>query len=162
MGNKTGFNPDWTSVAPKEGTYRSIFKWGAPDKFKHPNRRLYAMVKEKFQMTDADFKEKRDEGNESVRCGVQVKLSNEQIDAFKSIVGAENVATDDYSRVKYASGKTMEEIMQLRKGMAADVADGVVHPRDKEDVKKIVRYCNEQGIALYPYGGGSSVTLGLQ
>ena len=161
MSNKTGFVPDWTSVAPKEGTYRSIFKWGAPDAFKHPNRRLYAMVKEKFRMTDADFRQKQNEGNETVCCDAPVKLSDDYIDAFKGIVGAENVATDDYSRVKYATGKTMEETMKLRTDAAGEVADVVVHPRDKEDVKKVVKYCDEQRIPICPYGGGSSVTLGL-
>ena len=27
------FTPKWTKIAPDRGTYRSIFKWGAPDGF---------------------------------------------------------------------------------------------------------------------------------
>jgi len=68
---------------------------------------------------------------------------------------------DDYSRVKFASGKTMEETMELRNGIVREVADLVVHPRDKKDVQKIVKYCNEEKIPIYVYGGGSSVNMGL-
>ncbi len=49
------FYPNFTEKKPEEKSYRSIFKWGAPDKFKHPNKRLYKMLKETFKLTDADF-----------------------------------------------------------------------------------------------------------
>ena len=41
---------------PPVGTYRSIFKWGDPNEFKHPNSKLYKLIKETFNMTDDDFK----------------------------------------------------------------------------------------------------------
>ena len=162
MSKKDSFTPAWTEEAPRQGTYRSIFKWGDPTAFKHPNRRFYAMMKDLFEMTDADFGRRQEEGNETVECKQSIRLSDEQAGVFKTIVGEENVNVDDFSRVKYATGKTMEEAMKLRKGIVEDVADLVVHPRNKEDVKKIVAYCNEQGIPIYPYGGGSSVTFGFQ
>ena len=40
--------------------------------------------------------------------------------------------------------------------------DITVHPRNKVDVQKIVKYCNDQKVPIYVYGGGSSVTLGLK
>jgi alkyldihydroxyacetonephosphate synthase len=162
MAGTKGFIPDWTSAAPSEGTYRSVFKWGAPDGFKHPNPRLFAMLKEKLQMTDDDFRTKRHEGNEPVRCDLPISLAADQVDALKRIVGAENVAADGYSRVKYSSGMTMEEVLKLREGIVDKVADVVVHPRNKDDVVALVKYCDEQRIPIYPYGGGSSVTLAFK
>jgi alkyldihydroxyacetonephosphate synthase len=41
------------------------------------------------------------------------------------------------------------------------LADLVLHPRDSDDVKQIVGFCNEERIPIHLYGGGSSVTLGL-
>ncbi|UCD59212.1 MAG: FAD-binding oxidoreductase [Candidatus Hydrogenedentota bacterium] len=120
------------------------------------------MLKAKLQMTDDDFKQKQKEGDEAVRCDVPIGLSDEQIDAFRQVVGEENVTTDDYSRVKYSHGMTAEEIMNLRDGIAGEVADLVVHPRNREDVVRIVEYCDKQGIPIYPYGGGSSVNLGFK
>ncbi|GAB4337397.1 MAG: FAD-binding oxidoreductase [Candidatus Abyssubacteria bacterium] len=162
MAKHMGFSPDWTSTPPPEGSYRSILKWGAPDQFKHPNRRLYEMLKEKLEMSDEDFRRKHKEGNEPVRCNIPVRLPEQRIQALRNIVGPENVGVDDYSRVRYSCGKTMEEILMLREGAVDAVADVVVHPRDKKDVEKIVAYCNQQRIPIYPYGGGSSVTLAFK
>ena len=80
-------------------------------------------------------------------------LKPEQIEAFEAIVGKENVASDDYSRVKYASGKTTEEMLELRKGIIREVADVVVHPRDKHDVRQIVEYCNKEIIPITVFSG---------
>jgi alkyldihydroxyacetonephosphate synthase len=162
MSNETSFCPDWREEAPREGSYRSILKWGDPTAVKHPNRRLYALMKDVFQMTDEDFRRRRDEGDEAVECGQPVRLSDEQIRAFEGIVGKENVAADGYSRVKYGTGKTMEEAIKLRKGIVDSPADLVLHPRGREDVQRIVAYCNEQRIPIHPFGGGSSVTFGFQ
>ena len=55
----------------------------------------------------------------------------------------------------------MEETLKLRQGISGDVNDIVVHPRSKEDIQKIVTFCNQERIPVYVYGGGSSVTKGL-
>lgn len=161
MSKKNQFQPDWTENAPVKGTYRSIFKWGAPEGFKHPNQKLYEMMKDKFGLTDADFRKKQKEGNEQVSYSKTVLLTASQIEEITKIVGDENIQTDDYSRVKYASGKTMEEALKLRRGIVGDAADLVVHPRNKDDIQKIIKYCSEQKIPVYVYGGGSSVNFGL-
>jgi alkyldihydroxyacetonephosphate synthase len=43
-----------------------------------------------------------------------------------------------------------------------EIADLVVHPRHKEDVRRIVAYCRAERIPVYVFAGGSSVTLGLR
>jgi alkyldihydroxyacetonephosphate synthase len=155
------FMPQWSDESPVMGTYRSVFKWGAPDIFKHPNPRLYAMLKGRLQLTDEDFREKVTDGLQQVTVHRKGHLTDEQIDTFKDLVGEENVNLDDYSRVKFSTGKTTEEALVLRAGSVGNVADLTVHPRDKHDVQRIVDYCKEQKIPIYVYGGGSSVTFGL-
>ncbi|MCP4718363.1 MAG: FAD-binding oxidoreductase, partial [Desulfobacteraceae bacterium] len=73
----------------------------------------------------------------------------------------ENLSIASYDRLKYAKGKAMEDILNLRLGKVKDVCDVVVHPRHKEDVKAIVSLCHDQRIPVHVYGGGSSVTFGL-
>jgi len=119
-------------------------------------------MKETFNLTDEDFLIRRHEGNEPVRCNQKIALSQNHIAALRKIAGKENVATDDYSRVRYAFGKTIEEAAKLRHGIIERAAEAVVHPRDKHDVMKIVGYCNRYRIPVYVYGGGSSVTFGLR
>lgn len=163
MGNKhTGFTPEWYEEAPPAKSYRSIFKWGDPNEFKHPNPRLYELMKSTFNMTDEDFKQKEKMGLETVSFNLPISLTQEQIAHFKSVVGTENVREDEYSRLQVAYGKTMIDLMRLREGIVENVPYLVIHPRDKEDIIKIVEYCNQEKINLYIYGGGSSVTRGVE
>ena len=121
-------------------------------------------MKNTFNLNDADFKKRRKEGNEKVvlRTRPLQRLTADQVHVLESIVGKENINADDYSRVKFSSGKTMEEILLLRNNTPGALCDLVVHPRDKADIQKIVTYAHEQGLPIYVYGGGSSVTLGLR
>ncbi len=162
--SKHDFQPDWTNTAPVSQSFRSVFKWGDPNGFKHPNHGLYKLLKTTFDMTDGDFKTKRNEGNEKVSISSPKlsRLTPEQVTVLESMVGKENIQSDDYSRVKFSTGKTMEEIALLREGKTGDVCDLVIHPRNREDVRNIVRFAHEQEIPIYVFGGGSSVTLGLK
>ncbi len=156
------FRPDWSESPPGNGTLRAIFKYGDPDTFKHPSDSWYAMLKEAFGMTDADFRHKHGEGREQAVIDRPSRLSPGQIDVLTTIVGRENITTDGYQRARYAYGKTVEEMMELGLGVIRDIADLVVHPRNKDDVRRIVRYCHEEKIPVYVFSGGSSVTLGLR
>lgn len=162
MKNDKDFYPNWYEDVPPEGSYRSILKWGAPDEFKHPNRKLYALMKEVFQMTDEDFKEKQQMGLEKVDYDIPVNLRQDQIERLREIVGIENIKTDNYSRLQVAYGKTMIDLMRLRQGIVENVPDAVLHPKNDSDIEEIVKYCNEEKIPVYVYGGGSSVTRGVE
>ncbi|MBI2391878.1 MAG: FAD-binding oxidoreductase [Deltaproteobacteria bacterium] len=155
--------PSWREDVAAPGTFRSILKYD-PNKFKHPSHGWVEAFKSEFGMTDEDFqgKAKRPGGDQPVRLEQPIALAREQIDAFRNMLGGDNVAADDYSRVRYGHGKALEENLDLRKGIARKVPDLVLHPRDKEDVKKIVEYCNQQRIALVTYGAGSGVVLGTR
>ena len=56
MSGKDSFTPEWFEGELPERSYRSAFKWGAPDGFKHPNPRLYALMKEIFGLDDRQFR----------------------------------------------------------------------------------------------------------
>lgn len=156
------FKPDWSEDAPVPGTYRSIAKYGDPDRFKHPSDAWVKMMQKEFGMSDADFSVKQNEGNEEVVLDRPPALETGQIEALAGIVGEENVATDDYSRVKYSSAKTSEELLELRQGIVREVCDVVVHPRDKHDVRKIVQYCDAERIPITVFSGGSGCNFGCR
>jgi alkyldihydroxyacetonephosphate synthase len=157
------FFPDWIHEAPAAGSYRSIFKWGDPLGFKHPNKRLYRMMKKVFHLSDEHFKKPVSTGNDPVDLGGRpVLIDRPHIEKLKEISGSENVSTADYDRLKYSTGMTVEEAMELRQKKIAEVCDVVVHPRNKEEVAKIVAYCDAQSLPLYVYGGGSGVNFGVR
>lgn len=154
--------PDWYGKTPPAQSYRSIFKWGAPDQFKHPNRRLVRLMKQTFGMTDADFAHKKEVGEETVDFDMPGGLPEAQLAELRRIVGPENVKTDAYSRLRVAYGKTMVDLMRLRKKIVENLPDAVVCPRSKEDIRAIVQFCHANRIPVTVYGGGSSVMRGVE
>ncbi len=161
MKQKNTFTPKWINEAPVPGSFRSIFKYGNPEGFKHPNQKLYEELKQHFHLSDDDFKQKQSTGNELVEFKKIPALSEEQIKYFISLCGAENVSSKEYDRLKFSTGKTLEEAMQLRQGKTEKISDLVIHPRNKNEITEIVKYCNTEKIPVYVYGGGSSVNLGF-
>lgn len=159
-----GFEPKWLKTVAPEGSYRSIFRWGDPEFFKWPKESLYNLMKETFKMTDDDFKQYNDDiGFDKVEnLGFPCKLDKKHIDALKAIVGDEFVTTDDYARLSVAYGNTAYDLLRLRHKRIDSIPDVVVYPDTTEQVEKIVAYVTEHKIPLYVYGGGSSVTRGVE
>ena len=162
MSKSKKFVPDWYHEKAPERSYRSILKWGDPEAFKAPNSKLYELMKETFHMSDDDFKVKQEMGLEEVDYDIPCRLSETQIAALEEIVGKANVSTDNYDRLSVAYGKTMVDLMRLRKHIVENVPDAVVYPKNREDIIALVKYCCEQKIPMYVYGGGSSVTRGVE
>jgi alkyldihydroxyacetonephosphate synthase len=162
MARYKGFKPEWEDTAPPAGSFRSILKWGDPGEFKEPNERLYRLMKEHFGLSDADFREKRQEGLEQVPEGWPCGLAEEQLRALGAIVGEEHLRTDTYTRLEVAYGKTMWDLYRLREGIMEHLPDAVLYPGSAEEIEQIVAYCDRREIPLYLYGGGSSVTRGVE
>ncbi|MEG1525079.1 MAG: FAD-binding oxidoreductase [Clostridia bacterium] len=157
------FEPNWVRGKIPADSYRSIFKWGDPLVIKPPRESLYRMVKEKFHLDDAFFSDYRENtGFDQVAFNQPIRLTEAQINSFRDIVGGEFVRTDDYARLSVAYGKTMYDLMRLRNKIIENVPDAVLYPDTKEQIEQIVAYCQQQKIPVYVYGGGSSVTRGVE
>ena len=157
------FEPKWYLETPPKRSYRSIFKWGDPDFNKVPKENLYKMMKEIFHLTDDDFRQYAEPlGLEEVKLDKPCSLSEKQLQALREIVGAHNLSTDDYDRLSVAYGKTMFDVLRLRKHICDNVPDVVLYPENKQQIERIVEFCSQEKIPLYVYGGGSSVTRGVE
>ncbi|MDR1898553.1 MAG: FAD-dependent oxidoreductase, partial [Treponema sp.] len=157
------FEPNWYRGAVPANSYRSIFKWGVPEQIKVPRESLYKLMKEAFDLDDGEFREYREDlGLEEVRFDRPIRLSAAQLDAFRKIAGGDFVRTDDYARLSVAYGKTMYDLLRIRNKIVENVPDAVIYPGSKEQIEKIVAYCAAEKIPLYVYGGGSSVTRGVE
>ena len=157
-----GFKPDYYQDLPPENSYRSILKWGDPAYNKIPNENLFKMVKETFSLSDDDFKEHQNLGLEEVKFDIPIKLEEKDLNFFRELLGSEYVKTDDYSRLSVAYGKTMYDLLRLRNKVVENIPDAVLYPNSKEEIEEIVKYCNQEKIPIYVYGGGSSVTRGVE
>ncbi len=158
-----GFEPNWyREVAPKD-SYRSIFKWGDPAFNKYPKEALFKMMKDVFHLTDDDFKQYAEPlGLEKVHLDKPCGLSEELLQELRQIVGEQNVSTDDYDRLSVAYGKTMFDLLRLREHIADNVPDVVVYPENKQQIEQLVAFSSRHKVPLYVYGGGSSVTRGVE
>ena len=157
------FEPNWFRGDYSPKSYRSIFKWGGPDQIKPPKETLYKMIKETFGLTDADFDHyTEDLGLDEVQFDAPIALSEAQLDALRAIVGPEYLRTDDYARLSVAYGKTMYDILRLRGKIVENIPDAVLYPDTKDQIEQIVAYCQQEKIPVYVYGGGSSVTRGVE
>lgn len=166
MSNKPykGFEPKWVLTPAPEESYRSIFRWGDPEFFKYPKESLYKLMKETFKMTDDDFKDYTDDiGFDKVVLSAHPsKIAKKHVEALKKIVGDEFVTTEDYPRLAVAYGCTGYDLLRLRHKQIENVPDVVVYPDTTEQVEQLVAYATENKIPLYVYGGGSSVTRGME
>lgn len=158
-----GFEPKWVKEAAPKDSYRSIFRWGDPNFVKYPKESLYQLMKDKFHLSDEDFKDYTgDIGLDSVKLDLPCQLGQEHILALKAIVGEDFVSTTDYDRLSVAYGKTGYDTLRLREKRIDCAPDVVVYPDTTSQVEEIVQYAVKHQIPLYVYGGGSSVTRGVE
>lgn len=157
-----GYKPEWEIVPPLPKTFRSILKWGNPDEFKEPNERLFKLMKKTFHLDDDYFQNKLNPGLELVPEGIPCGLDKIHVDFFRSLLGEERISTKVYDRLSVSYGKTMHDLYRLRENIIENIPDLVVYPSEKEEIEKMIPYCNEHRIPVYVYGGGSSVTRGTE
>lgn len=161
MAKRDSFIPAWCEQEAPTRSWRSLFKYGDPKGFKHPNRGLYQLVKDAFGMSDADF-QKPHLKMEIIQKVVSVRLSPAHAAAFTRMIGKDNCHNDTYLRMRASYGAGMLDALRLRNEIIENIPDLVLWPRNQKDVEKIVAYCHEKRIPLYVYGGGSTVTRGME
>ncbi|MFN3763894.1 MAG: FAD-binding oxidoreductase, partial [Anaerolineae bacterium] len=67
------------------------------------------------------------------------------------------VVTDPEERVRHARGQGLPDWILLRSGRVPAFPDGVAFPSTHEEVRELLRYAEEVGAWVIPYGGGTSV-----
>ncbi|MFH1154290.1 MAG: FAD-binding oxidoreductase [Pseudomonadota bacterium] len=153
--------PEWDQSAPVDRSFRSIFKWGRRDFLKVPSPGFVSVIRDSLALSDTDLAPRRSTGDEPVPEVTSIRISAQDLSGLEALVGRNNLSRETYDRLKYATGKSMEDILMLRQGLVSDLSDVVIHPRDKQDVAAVVSFCHERHIPVQVHGGGSSVTRGL-
>ncbi|MBK5218316.1 MAG: FAD-binding oxidoreductase [Thermoleophilia bacterium] len=77
-------------------------------------------------------------------------------------VGAERVFASDEDRLRHASGRGYADLARMRAGALEDAPDAVVMPADAEQLRAVLDVCSREGIAVVPFGGGTSVVGGVE
>ncbi len=71
------------------------------------------------------------------------------------------VSTDGLDRLFHARGQGLPDILRLRSGLRIQPPDAVCHPENAIQVESILQACDRHGVHVVPWGGGTSVTGGV-
>ncbi|MEU3731347.1 FAD-binding oxidoreductase [Streptomyces sp. NPDC033538] len=83
--------------------------------------------------------------------------------ALEAAVGdrADGVRTDAETRIRHTRGKSTPDLLRMRTGDTTDTPAAVVLPDSHDEVLAVLEACAGHGLALVPFGGGTSVVGGL-
>ncbi|MHB8449349.1 MAG: FAD-binding oxidoreductase [Mycobacteriales bacterium] len=81
--------------------------------------------------------------------------------ALSAAVREEYVRVDPAERARHSAGKGYLDLVRLRSGEVAHLPDAVVFPGSAAEVAEVLRACAEGGVAVVPFGGGTSVVGGV-
>jgi alkyldihydroxyacetonephosphate synthase len=77
-------------------------------------------------------------------------------------VGAEYVTTDRMERLVHTFGKSVRDLVRIRRGQLGRMPDVVVYPRSTQEVAAVVGAVVAADAVLIPFGGGSNIAGSLE
>ena len=143
-------------------SYRELYLWG--------DRRDSRLDESALQFLEEQFGTQREQQRsiaESLKADESVvlaasKLPAEQLQGLRQRVGEANVLLGDFDRAQHGQGKFYADLLNLRHRRVPFPPDAVVTPQSHEQVQSVVDFCHQQRVPIIPYGGGTSVTRGLE
>jgi alkyldihydroxyacetonephosphate synthase len=82
-------------------------------------------------------------------------------DALVEAVGSDAIFDSVEDRVRHATGCGYADLARLRSGGLDGAPDAVLLPADADAVRRVLEVCAAEGIAVVPFGGGTSVVGGV-
>ncbi len=83
-------------------------------------------------------------------------------EALVAAVSEDSVFTGAEDRVRHATGCGFVDLARLRSGGLEAAPDAVVLPSDPEQLARILEIAAAEGVAVVPFGGGTSVVGGVE
>lgn len=134
--------------------------WGDPAAAKPLSDGVRSLLKQVVGLADSEQPE-LDPAQVQLRPSA---LSGADHDALARIVGTEYFRTADRDRLLHAGGKSTPDLLRRKDTGVQDAPDAVLlpgGPNGEDAVADILHYCSDHGIAVVPFGGGTSVVGGL-
>ncbi|GAA1841982.1 FAD-binding oxidoreductase [Microbacterium koreense] len=89
------------------------------------------------------------------------RLTADDVTALAAAVGHAHVTREDDIRMWHLGGKSTPDLLRRRSMGVQTAPDAVVSPASHDDVAAVLRVCDHRGIAVVPFGGGTSVVGGV-
>ncbi|MFK7986545.1 MAG: FAD-binding oxidoreductase [Sandaracinaceae bacterium] len=96
-----------------------------------------------------------------------VRLPDSRLSAVARTALAGSVSPDGcfetpYERAFHAVGRSYFDLLRIRSGHLSGAPDAVVYPASHDEVAAVLACCADHGLAVVPFGGGSSVVGGVE
>src|SRR4051794_8918947 len=133
-------------------------RWAAPDPEPLIGAELRALLGQAFALDDADLA-----AGSPADVVLQVgpgALPDGARAALAAAVGAEHVVESETARAAHANGMSYLDLVR-RSAQPPAAPDAVVVPADHAEVGAVLRACSAHGVAVVPFGGGTSVVGGV-
>ncbi|MFZ0904033.1 MAG: FAD-binding oxidoreductase [Mycobacterium sp.] len=131
--------------------------WGDPRDAKPLSEGISSLLKQALGLTDSPAAE-FDADQVKLRPSALADVHRE---AMAAIVGPDHCRVGDRDRLLHAGGKSTLDLLRRRDSGVQEAPDAVLLPGTDDEVAAILRYCSRHGIAVVPFGGGTSVVGGL-
>ncbi len=131
--------------------------WGIPSAHAPLPEKIRTLLAQVFGVS-GEAVARRDEGNVPLR---EAMIDAARLAGLAALVGPEHVRVDHRARLLHAGGKSTPDLLRRRDPAPQDAPDAVVYPAGRDEVLEVLAYCAEQGIAVVPFGGGTSVVGGV-
>ncbi len=92
----------------------------------------------------------------------KARLAESAKASLQAIAGRDGVRDDHSERVGHAAGKGYVDLVRMRAGIPEGAPDAVVLPTGHEQVRAVLEVCARHGLAVVPFGGGTSVVGGVE
>ena len=92
----------------------------------------------------------------------QSRLSPRDLADLERIFGVDGVRVDRLSRILHAGGKSYRDLIRIRRGEVEHPPDAVVYPGSEAQIGELFAWAKRSRARLIPFGGGSSVTGGVE
>src|SRR4051794_19202008 len=89
------------------------------------------------------------------------RLDSSVRERIAEAVGGEAMRDDQLARVAHGAGRSYPDLVRLRSGRIA-APDVVAYPGSHDEVRAVLGVCAEAGVAVVPFGGGTSVVGGVE
>ncbi|QCQ90768.1 FAD-binding oxidoreductase [Rhodococcus sp. SGAir0479] len=131
--------------------------WGVAESRRHLSPQITSLLQQALGVSAEQFAPPA-EADTTLR---ESALGTPLVEALEDLLGAEHVRTDDATRLRHAGGKSTPDLLRRKSAGRQDAPDVVLLPGTHDEVLALLRFCAAEGIAVVPFGGGTSVVGGV-
>jgi alkyldihydroxyacetonephosphate synthase len=155
MRPSTGSSGRWWAMAPAEepAAGPKWWGWGDPAKRLDLSPGALAMLRAELGAAEPAERVSVDE--------VGLPEPRPLPDSVIGTVGRDAVLDGREHRIRRSGGKSYPDLVRMRLGRLEAAPDAILMPADRSQVAALLEACSRAGVAVVPFGGGTSVVGGV-